>query len=222
MAPPSTVAGAPLSELKRSLPIPLERLLVPHRSPNLAITGRRWRILILPTKLGPRFRSCELRNLQNLQKLAILANIAKSSILGVWAKTPKNTKKPHFWTLKKRGTIMWWLPPNYLLFRYPVWPPNHPPRGVNLGVFRTPRIRGVFQDPSREMRVSAFHRNRGFRDSACFAFCTEFGIPDSGFCNSKFHHPVIPSGLGVAENWPPQISGIRTLLNDYDDHACNA
>ena len=124
MAPRRIVAGSPLSELKRSLPIPLERLLVPHRSPNLAITGRRWRILILPTKLGPRFRSCELRNLQNLQKLVILASIAKSSILGVLAQTPKNTKKPHFWTLKKRGTIMWWLPPNYLLFRYPVWPPK--------------------------------------------------------------------------------------------------
>ena len=22
------------------------------------------------------------------------------------------------------GTKMWWLPPNYLLFRYPVWPPK--------------------------------------------------------------------------------------------------
>ena len=87
MAPPSTVAGAPLSELKRSLPIPLERLLVPHRSPNLAITGRRWRILILPTKLGPRFRSCELRNLQNSAEIGDFASFAKMAILGVLAKT---------------------------------------------------------------------------------------------------------------------------------------
>ena len=190
MAPPSTVAGAPLSELKRSLPIPLERLLVPHRSPNLAITGRRWRILILPTKLGPRFRSCELRNLQNLQKLAILANIAKSSILGVWAKTPKNTKKPHFWTLKKRGTIMWWLPPNYLLFRYPVWPPNHPPGGVNLGVFRTPRIRGVFWTRRAEMRNSAFRRNRGFGILQVSHSAPELHFRDSVFPNSTIRSPL--------------------------------
>ena len=182
MAPRRIVAGSPLSELKRSLPIPLERLLVPHRSPNLAITGRRWRILILPTKLGPRFRSCELRNLQNLQKLVILASIAKSSILGVLAQTPKNTKKPHFWTLKKRGTIMWWLPPNYLLFRYPVWPPNHPPGGGEFGGFPDPPDPGGVLDPSR--------RNAEFRISP------KSGI--SGFCKFRILHRIRNSGFGIS------------------------
>jgi hypothetical protein len=102
---------------------------------------------------------------------------------------------------------MWWLPPNYLLFRYPVWPPNHPPGGVNLGVFRTPRIRGVFQDPSREMRVSAFHRNRGFRDSASFAFCTGIAFP--GFRISKFHQWSPRSGWESRKIGRPKFPGFE-------------
>jgi hypothetical protein len=49
----------------------------------------------------------------------------KCQIAGFVKKPKKTRKKRVFWTFKKRGTTMWWLPPNYLLFRYPVWPPNY-------------------------------------------------------------------------------------------------
>ena len=103
MAPRRIVAGSPLSELKRSLPIPLERLLVPHRSPNLAITGRRWRILILPTKLGPRSRSSEMRNLQKTAEIGDFSKYRKIVDFGGLGKNPEKHQKTPFLDPQKKG-----------------------------------------------------------------------------------------------------------------------
>ena len=99
----------------------------------------------------------------------------------------KTRKKRVFWTFKKRGTTMWWLPPNYLLFRYPVWPPNElggipgtPPKWG--GLVRGPPNRG-----NPEIRVSgcsakcAFLHRNGFRD---------FGVSRFTPCG---HHYVMGS-----------------------------
>jgi len=203
MAPPSTVAGAPLSELKRSLPIPLERLLVPHRSPNLAITGRRWRILILPTKLGPRFRSCELRNLQILQKLVILQVSPKWPFWGFWPKPEKLKKTPFFGSVKKGAQscggsrrIIYCLDTRY--------GPQTTPPGGEFGGFPDPPVPGGVLDPSRrnaEFRISPksgisgfcsfaiLHRN-GFRVS-CFASFT-IRSPPPGWESRKIGRGQIP------------------------------
>ena len=115
----------------------------------------------------------------------------------------KTRKKRVFWTFKKRGTTMWWLPPNYLLFRYPVWPPNYvggysgtPPKRGGL-------VRGPPNPETREIRVSGC--------SAKCAFLHRNGIPVSG-SGFQIPHPVIPMGWVVAENLPSHISGLRTLL----------
>ena len=55
----------------------------------------------------------------------------------------------------------------------------------------------------------------GFLQIAHFCTGTDSGI--SGF--PDLHHSVITMWWVVAENLPGQISGLRTLINVYDDHA---
>lgn len=46
------------------------------------------------------------------------------------------------------GTKMWWLPPNYLLFRYPVWPPKTGFLGfLGKPLFWGDRQPGGFREP---------------------------------------------------------------------------
>ena len=101
----------------------------------------------------------------------------------------KTRKKRVFWTFKKRGTTMWWLPPNYLLFRYPVWPPNYV--GGYSGT--PPKRGGRVPDPSQPETGFRF-RKRGFRVSANCAFLHRNGFRDFGV--SRFTPSGHPHGMG--------------------------
>ena len=72
-------------------------------------------------------------------KITILARVSKMVKFRHFGGYPRKWPKMHilggpFWTPNSGypicqkpvpgGTIVWWYPPNYLLFRYPVWPPK--------------------------------------------------------------------------------------------------
>ena len=97
----------------------------------------------------------------------------------------KTQKKRVFWDIKKRGTTMWWLPPNYLLFRYPVWPPNY----VGGGSGTPPNRGGSGSGPVETGNGVSGSGNgvSGFLQIAHFCTGTDSGI--SGF--PDLHHSVI-------------------------------
>jgi hypothetical protein len=97
----------------------------------------------------------------------------KTRKIGVF-ETPKSAKT------RIGGTRMWWLPPNYLLFRYPVWPPK---TGF-LGFLGKPLFWGDRQTG----------KSGGFRECAIPGVqirCTKWGV---------FLHPGNHGFFGFPEN----------------------
>ena len=107
-------------------------------------------------------RRSKVRNVKTRKNIKITCFAQMSQNARFWG-GPKITqnwpfwggsKNDHFWGPKSQKpfsgyTMLWWYPPNYLLFRYPVWPPKtlflgpkngHPTRpGVSkTGVCDTP------------------------------------------------------------------------------------
>jgi len=119
---------------------------------------------------------CNLHRFPEIpRKWPFLGILRKSWKLGFF-ETPKMAKT------RIGGTNMWWSPPNYLLFRYPVWPPK---TGF-LGFLRKPLFWGDRQPGAHTVRggvshpvtlrirgVYTVHRHRiWFRDVAHSGICT--------------------------------------------------